>query len=115
MGSVDGDPRRAHRRFARAEPPCHPASVSTSADFEAAQARVKTLTSTPSPDELLELYALFKQSTKGDVTGSRPGMLDFKGRAKFDAWEKKKGLARDAAQTAYVELVSELEARYGKA
>jgi len=114
MGSLDGDPRRAHRRFARAEPPCHPASVSTSADFEAAQARVKTLTSTPSPDELLELYALFKQSTKGDVTGSRPGMLDFKGRAKFDAWEKKKGLARDAAQKAYVELVSKLEARYGK-
>jgi acyl-CoA-binding protein len=89
--------------------------VSTSADFEAAQARVKTLPSTPSPDELLELYALFKQSTRGDVRGSRPGMLDFKGRAKFDAWEKKKGLARDAAQKAYVELVSTLEARYGKA
>ena len=76
---------------------------------------MKTLTSTPSPDELLELYALFKQGTKGDVTGSRPGMLDFKGRAKFDAWEKKKGLARDAAQKAYVELVAKLEARYGKA
>ena len=42
-------------------------------------------------------------------------MLDFKGRAKFDAWEKKKGLARDAAQKAYVELVAKLEARYGKA
>ena len=89
--------------------------MSTSADFEAAQARVKTLRSTPSPDELLALYALFKQGTQGDVTGSRPGMLDFKGRAKFDAWEKKKGLARDAAQTAYVELVAKLEARYGKA
>jgi acyl-CoA-binding protein len=87
--------------------------VSTSADFEAAQARVKTLKSTPSPDELLELYALFKQGTQGDVTGSRPGMLDFKGRAKFDAWEKRKGLARDAAQRAYVELVATLEARYG--
>jgi diazepam-binding inhibitor (GABA receptor modulator, acyl-CoA-binding protein) len=105
----------AHRPFAWAEPSCHPPSVSTSADFEAAQARVKTLTSTPSPDELLELYALFKQGTQGDVTGSRPGMLDFKGRAKFDAWEKKKGLARDAAQKAYVELVAKLEARYGKA
>jgi diazepam-binding inhibitor (GABA receptor modulating acyl-CoA-binding protein) len=88
--------------------------VSTFADFEAAQARVKTLTSTPSPDELLELYALFKQGTQGDVTGSRPGLLDFKGRAKFDAWEKKKGLPRDAAQTTYVALVAKLEARYGK-
>lgn len=88
--------------------------MSTSADFEAAQARVKTLKSTPSPQELLELYALFKQGTLGDVTGSRPGALDFKGRAKFDAWEKRKGLARDAAQKAYVELVATLEARYGR-
>lgn len=87
--------------------------MSTSADFEAAQARVKTLKSPPSPDELLELYGLFKQGTQGDVTGSRPGMLDFKGRAKFDAWEKQKGLARDAAQKAYVELVATLEKRYG--
>jgi diazepam-binding inhibitor (GABA receptor modulator, acyl-CoA-binding protein) len=89
--------------------------VTPSADFEAAQARVKTLTSTPSPDELLELYALYKQGTQGDVTGSRPGMLDFKARAKFDAWEKKRGLSGDAAQKAYVELVAKLEARYGKA
>lgn len=93
--------------------PCHRPRVSTSADFEAAQARVKTLKSTPSPGELLELYALFKQGTQGDVTGPRPGMLDFKGRAKFDAWENRKGLARDAAQNAYVELVATLEARYG--
>ena len=88
--------------------------MSTSADFEAAQARVKTLKSTPTPGELLELYGLFKQGTQGDVTGSRPGMLDFKGRAKFDAWEKRKGLARDAAQKAYVELVATLEERYGR-
>lgn len=75
-------------------------TVSTSADFEAAQARVTTLKPTPSPEELLELYALFKQGTQGDVTGSRPGLLDFKARAKFDAWEKRKGLARDAAEKA---------------
>lgn len=87
--------------------------MSTSADFDAAQARVKTLKVTPSPEELLELYALFKQGTQGDITGARPGMLDFKGRAKFDAWEKRKGLARDAAQKAYVELVATLAAHYG--
>jgi acyl-CoA-binding protein len=101
--------------LAAGAPPCHRPGVTTSADFEAAQARVKTLKSTPGPDELLELYALFKQGTQGDVTGARPGALDFKGRAKFDAWEKNKGLARDAAQKAYVELVAKLEARYGKA
>ena len=89
------------------------AHMTTTADFEAAQARVKTLRSTPTPGELLELYALFKQATQGDSTGSRPGMLDIKGRAKFDAWEKKKGLSVEVAQAGYVQLVSELEARYG--
>lgn len=76
--------------------------------FEDAQKRVKTLSSAPSNDELLELYALFKQATAGDVSGSRPGMMDFKGRAKFDAWTKKKGTAKDAAMSAYVAVVDRL-------
>jgi diazepam-binding inhibitor (GABA receptor modulator, acyl-CoA-binding protein) len=76
--------------------------------FEDAQRRVKALSSTPGNDDLLELYALFKQATAGDVTGSRPGMMDFKGRAKFDAWTKKKGTAKDAAMEAYVALVDRL-------
>jgi len=86
--------------------------MTTQADFEAAQVRVKALPRAPSPGELLELYALFKQATQGDVSGTRPGMLDIKGRAKFDAWEKKKGLAGEAARAAYVKLVVELEAKY---
>lgn len=78
------------------------------AKFEDAQTRAKNLSKTPSTDDLLELYALFKQATAGDVTGSRPGMLDMKGRAKFDAWGKKKGTSKDAAMTAYVALVDRL-------
>ena len=34
----------------------------------------------------LKIYALFKQATSGKVTTSRPGMMDFVGRAKWDAW-----------------------------
>ena len=41
----------------------------------------------------LDIYALFKQATVGDVNTSRPGMLDFKGKAKWDAWESKKGMS----------------------
>lgn len=77
-------------------------------DFVAAQARVKTLAKTPDNDDLLELYALYKQSTVGDVEGKRPGMMDFKGRAKFDAWAKKAGIGKDEAMTAYVALVEKL-------
>ncbi len=76
--------------------------------FEAAQKRVKALSKSPGNDDLLELYALFKQATVGDVSGSRPGMMDFKGRAKFDAWATKKGTAKDQAMTKYVALVDRL-------
>jgi diazepam-binding inhibitor (GABA receptor modulator, acyl-CoA-binding protein) len=78
------------------------------AKFEDAQARVKTLKATPGNDDLLSLYALYKQATAGDVTGKRPGMMDFKGRAKFDAWEGRKGMSKDRAMEAYVALVDGL-------
>jgi acyl-CoA-binding protein len=77
-------------------------------DFTAAQERVKTLTTRPSNDQLLELYALYKQGTAGDNDGKRPGMLDVKGRAKHDAWAGQKGKSKDAAMTAYVALVARL-------
>ncbi|MBL8911954.1 MAG: acyl-CoA-binding protein [Archangium sp.] len=76
--------------------------------FEDAQKRVKTLNESPGTEDLLELYALYKQATAGDVSGSRPGMMDFKGRAKFDAWAKKKGTGKEAAMTAYVGVVNRL-------
>ena len=78
------------------------------AKFEDAQKRVKTLSKAPSNETLLELYALYKQASSGDATGSRPGMMDFKGRAKFDAWAERKGMSKDAAMTAYVALVDKL-------
>ncbi len=82
-------------------------------DFAAAQTRVRSLSKTPDPSELLELYAWYKQGSNGDVQGSRPGMLDFKGRAKYDAWAAKKGTAKDAAQRAYVEFAGTLASKYG--
>jgi acyl-CoA-binding protein len=76
--------------------------------FEDAQKRVNALTSRPSNDQLLELYALYKQATVGDASGKRPGMLDLKGRAKFDAWEGQKGKSKDSAMEAYIALVDRL-------
>jgi diazepam-binding inhibitor (GABA receptor modulator, acyl-CoA-binding protein) len=76
--------------------------------FEDAQKRVKMLTTAPSTETLLELYALYKQGSVGDVRGDRPGMLDFKGRAKHDAWGRSKGLQKEQAMEAYVALVDRL-------
>jgi acyl-CoA-binding protein len=77
-------------------------------EFKTAQEDVRKLSSMPSSDDLLELYALYKQGTEGDVSGKRPGMLDIKGRAKFDAWAGRKGMSKEAAQLAYVALVKRL-------
>lgn len=81
--------------------------------FHEAKARVEKLPKRPSNDQLLELYAFYKQATEGDVSGSRPGMLDLKGRAKFDAWAGRKGLSKDDAMKKYVALVDKLEAELG--
>ena len=81
--------------------------------FADAKARVEKLGTRPSNDRLLELYGLYKQATEGDVSGSRPGMLDLKGRAKFDAWSKRKGLSKDDAMKGYVALVDALEKAKG--
>jgi acyl-CoA-binding protein len=82
--------------------------VDLKTQFNQAAEDVKKLSSRPDNHTLLELYALFKQATDGDVSGSRPGMLDVKGRAKFDAWAKKKGLSFEAAMKDYIALVTKL-------
>jgi acyl-CoA-binding protein len=78
--------------------------------FQDAQARAKSMSKAPPTESLLELYALYKQGLSGDVAGSRPGMMDFKGRAKYDAWAKHKGMTKDAAMQAYIALVDRLAA-----
>ena len=81
--------------------------------FEDATRRIKAATDL-GPSDLLRLYGLYKQATAGDASGERPGALDFKGRAKFDAWSALAGMTVADAQRGYVQLVDELPARAGK-
>lgn len=37
-----------------------------------------------------------------------PGMMDFKGKAKYDAWDKIKGTSKEDAQKQYIALVKSL-------
>jgi acyl-CoA-binding protein len=78
--------------------------------FEEAVKESKNLKEKPSNDVLLKLYALYKQATEGDVQGERPGGFDFKGAAKYDAWEKLKGKDSEEAKQEYMEFVKELHA-----
>ncbi|HBF12761.1 MAG TPA: acyl-CoA-binding protein [Deltaproteobacteria bacterium] len=75
--------------------------------FVEAQGKLKTL---PAQDNevLLNLYALYKQSTEGDVSGNKPGMFDIVKKAKYEAWASRKGLSKESAMAEYVKLVSTL-------
>uniref|UniRef100_A0A914DRP7 ACB domain-containing protein n=1 Tax=Acrobeloides nanus TaxID=290746 RepID=A0A914DRP7_9BILA len=81
--------------------------------FEDAAEKIKKLKSSPSNDELLEIYALYKQATTGDNSTSKPGLLDPKGRAKWNAWDAKKGTSQDQANELYVVEAEKLIAKYG--
>lgn len=81
-------------------------------EFEKAVAQSKELTKRPSNEELLQLYALYKQATDGDVTGDRPGGFDFKAIAKFDAWAEVKGKSKEDAMKEYIALMARLYQQY---
>jgi diazepam-binding inhibitor (GABA receptor modulator, acyl-CoA-binding protein) len=81
-------------------------------DFQSAVSRSQQLTKRPSNEELLDLYALFKQASEGDVTGDRPGGFDFKAIAKYDAWADKKGTTKEQAMENYIKLVDSLHQQY---
>jgi len=81
------------------------------ASFEAAAAASKTLSERPDNATLLQLYALYKQGSSGDVDGKRPGFTDMVGRAKFDAWAALKGTSTEDAMQRYVALVDSLRGK----
>ena len=81
------------------------------AAFEQAALDSKKLTKRPDNNTLLKLYALYKQATSGDVSGSRPGGFDMEAKLKYDAWAKLKGKTTDAAMQEYVALVESLKAK----
>lgn len=77
--------------------------------FEAAAAAAKNLSKRPDNEAMLQLYALYKQASGGDVSGKRPGFTDPVGRAKYDAWAKCKGLSQNDAMQRYIDLVARLQ------
>ena len=78
------------------------------AQFKKAAEDVMQLSERPDNDTMLRLYALYKQGTEGDVSGPRPGMFDFVGAAKYEAWEKLTGTSKDDAMKKYIDTVKRL-------
>jgi diazepam-binding inhibitor (GABA receptor modulating acyl-CoA-binding protein) len=44
---------------------------------------------------------------------AKPGFLDFKGKAKWEAWNGRKGMSNDEAKNKYVEIVDKLVEKIG--
>mgnify|MGYP003618696584 FL=1 len=78
------------------------------AKFEAAVANSKKLTERPDNNTLLKIYALYKQATVGDNEEKKPGFTDLVGRAKWDAWAKRKGTSDKDAMQQYIDLIESL-------
>ena len=74
--------------------------------FERAQKRVWRLSSPPSDEALLELYALFKQGSEGDCSGRPRGNL--KERWKWKFWKRLQGISSNEAMTRYCDKVDAL-------
>lgn len=83
--------------------------ASLKAQFDKAVTESKKLSEKPDNQTLLKIYALYKQATEGDCEGKRPGLTDFVGRAKFDAWAGLKGTDEKTAMKDYVDLIESLK------
>ena len=84
-----------------------------SAEFTAAAAKVQDSANAEtlkglSNDKQLEIYSLYKQATAGDCNIAQPGITDQKGRAKWTAWEGRKGMSKEDAEKEYIELIEEI-------
>ena len=77
--------------------------------FDQAMADSKSLPEKPDNMTLLKIYALYKQASRGDADGERPGFADMVGRAKWDAWNGLKGKSADEAMQEYIDLIESLK------
>jgi acyl-CoA-binding protein len=82
--------------------------------FDAAVIAIVNLATSPSNDEKLKIYGLYKQATVGNINIPAPGFFDFAGGAKWKAWNEMNGKFQEQAKVEYVDLVAALISKYGR-
>jgi len=82
------------------------ASQTLKLKFKRASKKVWDLPERPTNEQLLDLYALFKQATEGDCEGRARGGL--KERAKWKAWNLISGTSESEAMERYCGIVDSL-------
>ncbi|XP_075262899.1 acyl-CoA-binding domain-containing protein 6-like [Convolutriloba macropyga] len=76
--------------------------------FQKAANFVQTKAQSMTTEDLLYLYARYKQSLEGDCTSQAPSFWDLNGKKKYYAWKSVAGMEKSQSQQEYVERVSRL-------
>lgn len=61
-----------------------------------------------SNDDALKLYGLFKQAQEGDNKNEQPSFYQLEAKAKWNAWNAKKGTPKEQAEKEYIALAKQL-------
>ena len=77
--------------------------------FQLATEYVKYQSRKLDSEKLLYFYARFKQANIGKCNTSRPGMFDFQGKAKWDAWNKLGDMGKSQAMLEYISLLTNID------
>uniref|UniRef100_A0A8C7WPJ5 Acyl-CoA-binding domain-containing protein 6 n=1 Tax=Oryzias sinensis TaxID=183150 RepID=A0A8C7WPJ5_9TELE len=78
-------------------------------EFDFAADRVKDLIQTASREQLLYLYARYKQVKVGKCNTSKPGFFDFEGQRKWQAWKQLGDMDAEQAMQEYITCVNALD------
>jgi len=76
--------------------------------FEKAFEIANAMTQKLAPDVMLELYAFYKQATKGDEYTTPSGESELRNAFKLNAWFQINNLNTDEAKKEYIELVEKI-------
>ncbi|RXM31650.1 Acyl-CoA-binding domain-containing protein 6 [Acipenser ruthenus] len=79
------------------------------AEFEAAAERLGGLIQSASREQLLYLYARYKQAKVGKCNTTKPGFFDFEGKQKWEAWKQLGDMTVIQAMQEYVASVKILD------
>uniref|UniRef100_A0A8D0HSE5 Acyl-CoA-binding domain-containing protein 6 n=1 Tax=Sphenodon punctatus TaxID=8508 RepID=A0A8D0HSE5_SPHPU len=77
--------------------------------FEVAAERLPGLVATASKEQLLYLYARYKQVKCGNCNTPKPGFFDFEGKQKWEAWKALSDLSSEQAMQEYIATVKKLD------
>ncbi|NP_001089443.1 acyl-CoA-binding domain-containing protein 6 [Xenopus laevis] len=77
--------------------------------FEQAAKHVQNVASVASTEQLLYLYARYKQVKVGRCNTPKPGFFDYEGKKKWEAWKALGDYSHQQAMTEYIETVKKLD------